>query len=96
VAFCCVGLLLRQEGLEAILNILPENRQREIRQCLAEMSGWSAAELGKQLETLRHGDREEAIRRCGAAGQGLLQSLPVPLARWLYARALESNGREDY
>jgi hypothetical protein len=93
MAFCCVGLLLRRESLEAILNILPESRQQETRQCLAEMSSRSAAELGKQLETLRHGDRDEAIRRCGPAGQG---QLPVPLERWLYARAWESNGREDY
>ena len=95
MAFCCVGLLLRREGLEEILNILPEGRRREIRQCLAEISGWSAAELGAQLKALRHEDTVEAIRRCGPAGQEHLESLSVPLERWLYARAWESNGRED-
>jgi hypothetical protein len=96
VAFCCAGLLLRREGLEEILKVLPEVRQRELRQCLAEISDWSVEELGKQLKTLRHGDMVEAIRRCGPAGDLHLESLPVPLQRILYARAWESNGRENH
>jgi hypothetical protein len=96
VAFCCVGLLLRRDRLEEILNILPEGRQREIRECLSEISGWPPEELVTQLRTLRHEDTVEAIRRCGPAGQVHLESLSAPLERWLYTRAWESNGREDY
>jgi hypothetical protein len=96
LAFCCVGLLFRRERLKEILNVLPKGRQQEINQCLAEISGWSVAELGKQLRTLRHADVMEATRRCGPAGHVHLELLPVPLERWLHARAWESNGREDY
>jgi hypothetical protein len=96
VAFSCVGLLFRRERLEEILNVLPEGRQREIRECLAEISGRSAVELGKQLKALRHADMMEAARRCGSDGHAYLEPLPPPLERWLHGRAWESNGREDY
>jgi hypothetical protein len=96
VVFCCAGLLLRRERLEAVLNTLPERRRQEIRERLAEVFDWSPAQLTAQLITMRQEDTAEAMRRCGMASQERLESLSAPLERWLYARAWESNGREDH
>jgi hypothetical protein len=96
VAFCCVALLFRREQLNEILNILPEGRRRQIHERLTEISGWPVVELRKQITALRRADMMEAARRCGSAGDALLEPLPVPLERWLNARAWEFNGREDH
>lgn len=87
VAFSCVGLLFRRERFEEILKVLPEGRQQEVRQCLAEISDRSAAELGEQLKALRRADMMEASHRCGLDGHAYLGPLPAPLERWLLARA---------
>jgi hypothetical protein len=82
--------------LEAILNILPDSRQRELRARMAEFSGWSAAELVEQIRRLRQSDMGEATGRYRPAAQIHVESSPMPLRRWLCAQALECDGREDH
>jgi hypothetical protein len=96
LAFCCFGLLYRRDRLEAIINVLPEIRRREIRERLAEVSGRPRSEWVEQLKALRQADVAETIRCCGPFGNVTWEALPVPLQRWLSARDRGSNGRENH
>jgi len=96
MAFCCAGVLFRQERFEEILSILPQGRREAIRECLKEISGWPESELTKRLKTLQQTDVAEAMRRCGRGGASQLEWLPAPLSRWLYAQVWESDGLENH
>ncbi len=96
MAFICFGMLLAPERLTDTLAILPDDRQRGLREYLAQTSGWSAVERGRQLGALWRTDIMEAARRCGQGGHMHGKSLPAPFERWLYSRTWESDGSENY
>ena len=96
LAFTCVALVFRRERLDELLKVLPAGRRGEIQECLAEASGWTEAELTKQLTLLRQADIDEAARRCGQSGIASAEILPAAFERWLQARAGEFDDRENH
>jgi len=96
LAVCCFLLLCSRAQIDAILGVLPEARQRQMRRLLTELSGLSASELAAQLGTLRQREFAEAIGGHGIAGNESWESMPPPLLRWLCSRELEANGRKDH
>jgi len=96
MAFTCLGMLLAPRRLTDVLALLPDDRRQSICECMAETSGWSAAERGRQLKALWRTDNMEAARRCGQDGHIQGNSLPAPLERWFYSEAWESDGSQDY
>jgi len=96
MAFVCLAMLLAPQRLSEVLAILPDCRQRSLRECLAQTSGWSAAVRGRHVKALWRTDIMETARRCGQDGHMHGQRWPVPLERWLYSRTWESDGSQNY
>jgi hypothetical protein len=92
-ALCCFGLLCRPQGLDAILNVLPETRRRELQELLKELAGPPRSEIAEELKALRQADVAGAIRRSGASPELMWEALPRPVQRWVCARGQESDGR---
>jgi hypothetical protein len=96
LAVCCFLSLCRPAQTEPILNVLPEAKQRAMRELLAQVSGLPQTELAGRLGKLRQKEFAEAIGRRGVTENESWESMLPPLLRWLCACELEANGRKDH
>src|SRR5690349_3786445 len=95
-ALCAFLMLWRRDRVDAILGVLPVDREQAIRERLTELSGLSLPELAQRIRRMRRDEFEKAVRKCRSDRLFRLEAAPPALRRWLAARYQERHGREDH